>query len=137
MFVSHMAIQIELLELGESAEAEEADDLPPEVVAEVPLRPNPLEGPAVADAVRYRLKHAVDHVVGIGTGDRVRRLNFCSLFSIRSPKLDSNNSFAFYLSSILELGLVALPLPPRVPPFPRSLGRLRRASTSQSRPRQL
>ena len=85
VLVLHVPLQVKLFELGESAEAEEADDLPPEVVAEVPLRPNPLEGPAVADAVRYRLKHAVDHVVGIGTGDRVRRLNFCSLFSVRSP----------------------------------------------------
>ena len=40
MFVSHMAIQIELLELGESAEAEETEDLLAEVVAEVAIAPN-------------------------------------------------------------------------------------------------
>ena len=55
VLVLHVSLQVELFELRESAEAEEADDLPPEVVAQVPLRPNALEGPAVADAVRYRL----------------------------------------------------------------------------------
>ena len=55
MLVLHVSLQVEFFELRESAEAEEADDLPPEVVAQVPLRPNALEGPAVADAVRYRL----------------------------------------------------------------------------------
>ena len=47
MFISHMAIQIELLELGESAEAEETEDLLAEVVAEVAIAPNLLERTAV------------------------------------------------------------------------------------------
>ena len=47
MFVSHMAIQIELLELGESAEAEKTEDLLAEVVAEVAIAPNLLERTAV------------------------------------------------------------------------------------------
>ena len=47
VFVSHMAIQIELLELGESAEAEETEDLLAEVVAEVAIAPNLLERTAV------------------------------------------------------------------------------------------
>ena len=55
VLVLHMPLQVKLFELRESAEAEEADDLPPEIVAQVPLRPDPLEGPAVAHAVRDRL----------------------------------------------------------------------------------
>ena len=55
VLVLHVPLQVKLFELRESAEAEEADDLPPEVVAQVPLRPDPLEGPAVAHAVRDRL----------------------------------------------------------------------------------
>ena len=60
MLVLHVSLQVEFFELRESAEAEEANDLPPEVVAQVPLRPNPLEGPAVVDAVRYRLKCEIE-----------------------------------------------------------------------------
>ena len=55
VLVLHVSLQVEFFELRESAEAEEADDLPPEIVAQVPLRPDPLEGPAVAHAVRDRL----------------------------------------------------------------------------------
>ena len=55
VLVLHVPLQVKLFELRESAEAEEADDLPPEVVAQVPLRPDPLEGPTVAHAVRDRL----------------------------------------------------------------------------------
>ena len=47
MLVSHVAVQVELLELGESAEAEKAEDLLAEVVAEVAVAPNLLERPAV------------------------------------------------------------------------------------------
>ena len=47
MLVSHVAVQVELLELGESAEAEEAEDLLAEVVAEVAVAPNLLERAAV------------------------------------------------------------------------------------------
>ena len=36
-------LQVKLFELRESAEAEEADYLPLEVVAQVPLRPDPLD----------------------------------------------------------------------------------------------
>ena len=56
MLVLHVPLQVELFELRESAEAEEADDLPPEVVAQVPFCPNALEGPAIVDSVRYRLR---------------------------------------------------------------------------------
>ena len=61
MLVLHVPLQVELFELRESAEAEEADDLPPEVVAQVPLRPYSLEGPAVIDAVCYRLNQIVSY----------------------------------------------------------------------------
>ena len=47
MLVSHVAVQVELLELGESAEAEQAEDLLAKVVAEVPVAPNFLERAAV------------------------------------------------------------------------------------------
>ena len=40
MLVPHVTVQIELLELGESTEAEEAEDLLAKVVAEVAVAPN-------------------------------------------------------------------------------------------------
>ena len=45
-----MPLQVELLELGEPAEAEQADDLTAEVIAEVALGPEALERPTVGDA---------------------------------------------------------------------------------------
>lgn len=56
MFVLHVSLQVELLELGEPAEAEQADDLPAEVVAEVPLGPRSLERAAIIDASCHPLK---------------------------------------------------------------------------------
>lgn len=56
MFIAHVSLQVELFELGKSAEAEQADDLPAEVVAEVALGPDALERAAVAHAVGHDLK---------------------------------------------------------------------------------
>ena len=56
MFVLHVSLQVEFLELGEPTEAEQADDLTAEVVAEVPLGPGSLEGAAVVDAGRHPLR---------------------------------------------------------------------------------
>ena len=47
MFVSHVSIKVELLELGEPAETKKAEDFLPEVVAEVAIAPNLLERTAV------------------------------------------------------------------------------------------
>ena len=47
MFVSHVSIKVELLELGEPAETKKAEDFLSEVVAEVAVAPNLLERPAV------------------------------------------------------------------------------------------
>ena len=47
MLVSHVTVQVELLELCESTEAEETEDLLAEVVAEVAIAPNLLERTAV------------------------------------------------------------------------------------------
>ena len=49
MLVPHVPLQIELLELGEPAEAKQADDLAPQIVAEVALSPDALERAAVTD----------------------------------------------------------------------------------------
>ena len=43
MFISHMAVKVELLELSEPTEAEQAQDLLPQVVAEVAIGPNLLK----------------------------------------------------------------------------------------------
>ena len=40
MFVSHVSIKVELLELGEPAETKKAEDFLSEVVAEVAIAPN-------------------------------------------------------------------------------------------------
>ena len=40
MFVSHVSIKVELLELGEPTETKKAEDFLPEVVAEVAVAPN-------------------------------------------------------------------------------------------------
>ena len=40
MFVSHVSIKVELLELGEPAETKKAEDFLSEVVAEVAVAPN-------------------------------------------------------------------------------------------------
>ncbi len=56
MFVLHVSLQIELFELGEPAEAEQADDLTAEVVAKVALGPWSFEGSAVVDAGGHPLK---------------------------------------------------------------------------------
>ena len=56
MLVLHMPLQVELLELGEPAEAEQADDLAAQGVAEVPLGPGPLECAAVVDPGRHPLQ---------------------------------------------------------------------------------
>ena len=42
MFVLHVPLQVELFELGEPAEAEEADDLATEVVAKIAFCPGPV-----------------------------------------------------------------------------------------------
>ena len=47
---------INFLELGEPAEAEQADDLAAQVVAEVPLSPGSLEGTTIVDAGRHPLQ---------------------------------------------------------------------------------
>ena len=47
MFVSHVSIKVELLELGEPAETKKAEDFLSEVVAEVAVAPNLLERAAV------------------------------------------------------------------------------------------
>ena len=54
MLVPHMAVQIELLELSEPTEAEQAKDLLAEVVAEVAVTPHLLEGAAILDARCWR-----------------------------------------------------------------------------------
>jgi hypothetical protein len=56
VLVLHVPLEVELFKLCEPAEAEQTDDLPPEVVAEVALGPDPLEGAAVANAVCNNLK---------------------------------------------------------------------------------
>ena len=47
MFISHVSVEVELLKLSESAEAQKAEDLFAKVVAEVTVGPNLLEGSAV------------------------------------------------------------------------------------------
>ena len=56
VLVPHVPLQVELFELREPAEAEQADDLAAKVVAEVALGPQALEGAAVAHAGRSDLK---------------------------------------------------------------------------------
>ena len=43
MFVSHMTVKVELLELGKSTEAQQTEDLLPEIVAEVAVGPDLLK----------------------------------------------------------------------------------------------
>ena len=50
MLVLHVPLQVEFFELGETAEAEEADDFPAQIVAEVSFGPQPLEGAAIVDS---------------------------------------------------------------------------------------
>ena len=47
VLVPHVTIQVKLLELGEPAEAEQAEDLLAKVVAEVAVGPNLLEGSTI------------------------------------------------------------------------------------------
>ena len=56
VLVLHVSLQVEFLKLGEPAEAEQADDLAAQVVAEVPLGPGPLECAAVVDPGRHPLQ---------------------------------------------------------------------------------
>ena len=56
VLVLHVSLQVEFLELGEPAEAEQADDLAAQVVAEVPLSPGSLEGTTIVDAGRHPLQ---------------------------------------------------------------------------------
>ena len=54
MFVSHVSIKVELLELGEPAETKKAEDFLPEVVAEVAVAPNLLERSTVFSSRCWR-----------------------------------------------------------------------------------
>ena len=54
MLVSHVTVQVELLELCESTEAEETEDLLAEVVAEVAVAPNLLKRAAVFGSGGWR-----------------------------------------------------------------------------------
>ena len=54
MLVPHMAVQVELLELSEPAEAEQAEDLLAKVVAEVAVRPDLLERPTIFNTRGWR-----------------------------------------------------------------------------------
>ena len=47
VLIPHVAVKVKLLELSEPAEAEQAQDLLAQVVAEVAVGPNLLEGPAI------------------------------------------------------------------------------------------
>ncbi len=71
MLVPHVSLEVELFELCEPAEAEEADNLPAQIVAQVPLGPDTLEGSAVAHAVRNHLRR--------GQRWLLRRSNYQSL----------------------------------------------------------
>ena len=59
MLVSHVSLQVELFELCEPAEAEQADDLPAQIVAEIPLSPDPLERTTVVDSIGHHLKRMI------------------------------------------------------------------------------
>ena len=54
MLVPHVTVEIKLLELSETTEAQEAENLFAEVVAEVAVRPNLLERSAVFDSGCWR-----------------------------------------------------------------------------------
>ena len=54
MLVSHVAVKVELFELSESTEAEEAEDLLPKVVAEVAVGPNFLKRSTIFNTGGWR-----------------------------------------------------------------------------------